>query len=186
MQRTIGPAAVVSLIALVGCVKQEEPLLSHGASGCASPITINEVLATGSVSVNEFGDTADWLEIYNAGTGLRMEAGEWYLSDEPADPLKYELPGLVLGEQEHLVIWCDGQDVVLDGIHTSFQLAAEGGSLALVRYTGGVTCLFDPIRYPAQEAAHGLSSGRAPDGTHAWVVLAFPTPGGPNEPMAEP
>ena len=186
MHRTVRSSAVVSLISLVGCVKQEEQALIQGPCGCASPITINEVLAAGSKELNEFGDAADWLELYNAGSGLRMEAGEWYLTDDPTDPLKYELPGLVLGEQEHLVIWCDGQDVVVDGIHTSFHLAAAGESLSLVRSVGGVTCLIDSVLYPPQEAAHGLSSGRSPDGTQAWTLLAFPTPGGPNDAMAGP
>ncbi len=174
------------LFALVGCAKQEEPVLMRSSSSCAAAITINEVSAAGSVEVNEFGDTADWLELYNAGSGFRMESGEWFLTDDPTDPLKYELPERVLREQEHLVIWCDGQDVVMDDIHTSFQLAAEGEWLALVHSTGGLTCLVDPVRYPAQDAAHGLSYGRSFDGSQAWSILALPTPGGPNEPMTEP
>lgn len=187
MLRAIRIALSVPLVALVACAKQEEAVLSNGLSSCASPIAINEVIASGSVEVNEFGDGADWLELYNAGSSLRMEAGEWYLTDDPEDPLKYELPGLVLREQEHLVIWCDGQDVVLEDIHASFHLAAEGEWLALVYSTAAMTCVVDSVRYPAQEAANGSSFGRTPDGTQAWEVLDLPTPGGPNEvPTLEP
>ena len=46
-------------------------------------------------------------------------------------PLKFELPELELQHLERTVIWCDGENITLDEIHTNFKLSVEDGSVRL-------------------------------------------------------
>lgn len=170
---------------LHACTKQDETTPVAVAAGCRSAIVINEVLAGGGTEKNEFGEVSDLLELYNAGNDAHLEPGAWFLTDDPDDLLKYELPSLTLREEAFLSIWCDGEDVVVDQVHTSFQLAAEGEWLALVHVDANGICVVDSVRYPAQQAAEGRSYGRYPDGTQAWHVQETATFGGPNAGPAE-
>ena len=157
-------AVLVLCVVLMACTKRDEVVLVPQATGCSTRIVINEVLATGSTDVNEFGERSDWLELYNAGTGVHFDQGEWYLTDNRENLLKFELPMTTLEENGHLLIWCDGLDVVENDIHASFQLAAEGEWLALVHASQGRACIIDSVSYVKSDEDRSRSGGRMPDG----------------------
>lgn len=169
-------AHILLCMALLACSKPTEPVLEHHSAIC-----INEVMAASSLADERSGGSGDWLELYNGGTTEQLASGEWFVTDDRDDLLKFELPGIALREMEHLRLWCDGNELVMEGVHASFRLASEGEWIALVRLVDGTPCIIDSIRYPPQHADHGLSFGRYPDGTQAWVITAIPTPRAPNE-----
>ena len=80
----------------------------------------------------------------------------------------------------HLVIWCDGLDVIADGIHASFMLSPDDGSLAIVHADAHGELIVSEVPITGSAGAE-ISIGRAPDGTASWLSLSPPTPGGPNE-----
>ncbi len=161
----------------VSCTKQvdREPGSTTGMS-----IHINEVFAASLLGENHPDANGDWLELYNAGPAMRLGSGEWFLTDNDEDLLKFELSGITLGEQERVRIWCDGRDGEDDGIHASFRLASKGEWLALVHLLNGRPCIIDSVRYAQQGGADRLSASRYPDGAPSWLTTK-PTPGGPNE-----
>lgn len=173
------------IMAAIGCAKRDEVVLLRSGS-CELPrITINEVLASGSTDTNEFGERSDWLELYNAGNDETLAPGEWYLTDSRDHLLKYELPMTNLEQGGHLLIWCDGQDMVANDIHASFRLAGDGEWLALVHARDGFASIVDSITYVSPASDRPRAFGRIPDGASQWAGIAESSPGHANMSFAE-
>lgn len=168
------------LFTLLACTKRDKVVLVQQENGCQTRIVINEVLAAGPTEVNEFGERSDWLELYNAGAGVDLAEGEWYLTDDRMDLLKFELPMMTLEEGEHRLIWCDGLDVVETDIHASFHLAAKGEWLALVHASEGCAYMIDSVSYVMTDDDRSRSVGRLADGATQWMPLSEPSPGKTN------
>jgi len=77
-------------------------------------VVINEVLCSNS-RLNydqDFGAFSDWIELYNP-TDRDFDMGGWYLSDNPENPDKWELPPNTMIESKgYLLFWADGKDLV--------------------------------------------------------------------------
>lgn len=163
---------------LVGCSGQGT--FDNVANGTASDkdIVINEVMPKGSSIANEFGETADWLELYNnSNTTITLDAGQWFLTDDPNDdPTKYELPELELKPNEHVLIWCDDENIVSNDIHTNFKLSSDGETVVLYHRKGrGDAQVIDVCTYEAITEG-GNSIARVKDGSATWSQKALPTP----------
>ena len=152
----------------------------------AGRLVVNEMVASGSMTANEFGDHADWIELYNPGPAIHIEASEWFLSDRSeGDAEPFELPAIDIPEKGYALIWCDGEDIVADEIHTDFALSSKDGSLRLVHVLDEAELIVDEV--PIKVGVSGdASMGRAPDGTSNWLGLPSQTPGAPNELAGEP
>lgn len=170
---------LLALPAVMAC-GQKEKFAAGPAAPTAGEVVINEAVAGESQEVNEFGQRSDWFEIHNPGPAISLKAGEWFVTDDLEEPLKYELPAMVLAENGFVVIWCDGMDVVQNDVHTNFAIDAEGETLAITALADGHAVAIDR-REVSSAATQGYSEGCVPDGTSAWKRLALPTPGGPNE-----
>jgi len=73
-------------------------------------LKINEFMSSNrDVLFDEDGDTPDWIEIYNYGNNP-VNLGEYYLSDNPADLLKWQLPEIELPANQPLLIFASGKD----------------------------------------------------------------------------
>ena len=83
------------------------------------------------------GNFPDWIEIYNSGD-LPMDLANWRLTDNPANLSLWTFPGVTLQPRTFLVVFASGAGVpdAQGRLHTSFQLAREGGFLALVEPDG--------------------------------------------------
>lgn len=159
-------------LSAMACSKQDF-LPAHDAS---VPVHINEVFAAGKKD-DEQGTNGDWLELYNAGAGLSLEQGAWFLTDDRNDLLKFELPETALAEGAHLRIWCDGADG--DGIHAPFRLSSKGEWIALVRQVNGQIAIIDSVHY-APRTRRSMSTSRFPDGASTWSKTTVATPGATN------
>ncbi len=56
-------------------------------------VVINEVMAQNSNTLAEpdFGESADWVELYNSGAE-DVDLSGWYITDKLSSPTKYALP----------------------------------------------------------------------------------------------
>jgi len=72
-------------------------------------LKINEIMSSNTVVVyDEDGDTPDWFEIINNGTA-EINLSDYYLS-ESTDLLKWQLPDMILGPNQPLLIYASGKD----------------------------------------------------------------------------
>ncbi len=136
----------------------------------SAQVVINEVCSSNAdVNIDpEFGNFSGWVELYNGGNGT-VNIGGYFLSDDPADPLKWQIPlGTIITSKSYQLIWCDQKFV---GFHAGFTLDPNGENLILSNPSGiGV----DNITYPKQFS--NTSFSRLIDGGSAWRITATPTP----------
>ncbi|MDA8968921.1 CotH kinase family protein [Akkermansiaceae bacterium] len=128
---------------------------------------------------DEDGDNSDWIEIYNPSASTAI-LQDYYLTDDPNDLTKWQIPDMNLDQLDHFVVFASGKDRAIAGseLHTNFNLRASGEYLALTKVANGITTIlseFDP--YPAQ--FEGISYGLNPDGT-TFGYFSSPTPDGDN------
>ena len=148
-------------------------------------VWINEFMASNPAGANAFvdedGDAADWIEIYNPNP-FDVELAGYSLTTETslADGWTFPNP-TVVGPDSYLVIFASGKNRVSAGqpLHSDFKLNAGGEYLALVDAQGRVVHEFPPA-YTAQYPgiSYGLTiSGNPP----AFDYFTVPTPGAANE-----
>lgn len=160
-----------TVFALSSCTKDEGPG-PEGRSTGIGRVVINEVyIAKGE---------PDWIELYNPGFDLRIDAGTHFLSDDDADPTRFDLPEIEIPAEGHVVIWCDGDDLAIDGIHANFALSGKEGMLHLISVIDGDTIHLDKVPLSGTTGPDA-TMGRAPDGSAQWILLSPATPGAPNE-----
>lgn len=105
------------------------------------------------------GDRHDWIELWNA-SGVSGDPEGWFLTDDPANLTKWQLPSVSIPAGGRLIVFASGEDRVESNsdLHTNFRLQSEaGGYLALVR-PDGVTLASEFRNYPEQQGdiAYGV------------------------------
>lgn len=129
-------------------------------------VVLSEVQTTARYTwLDENQTVCDWVELYNAGSETVVLDGA-YLSDDPADPLKWQIPSLTIAPNGYAVIRCGGENPGDAG----FRLSADGGRVTLTSAYGSPVTVLD---YPAMERDTTWALGK--DGSYA--VAAKPTPG---------
>lgn len=86
-------------------------LLAFGisASVCVSQVVINEYCSSTTTSLDEDGDSPDWIELYNSGTNdVNLEG--WALSDDFKNLTKWKFPSVVLPAKSYLLVFASGKD----------------------------------------------------------------------------
>lgn len=134
---------------------------------------INEIMATNATSLIEtdFYNFPDFIELYNSGnTGLSLS--DYYLSDDPENLLKWNLPSGTLAANQYYLIYCDKNNT---GRHANFGLSADGETAYLTHKSG---LLVDNVTFGKQYA--DVSYGRNPSELSQWHYCATPTPGKAN------
>lgn len=132
----------------------------------APAVVISEVQASARYTwLDSDGTVCDWIELYNVGTAPAV-LDRAYLSDDPANSLKWQIPSLTLQPGGYALIRCGG----MTQQDASFSLASSGGQITLSGPYGNLLCALD---YPAIERDTTWSWGS--DG--AYAVADLPTPG---------
>lgn len=111
------------------------------------------------------GTVSDWVELFNPGREPAVLDGA-YLSDDPADPLKWQIPSLTVEPGSYAVIRCGGTGVN----DAAFALDRSGTTLILSGKYGDLIASVD-----CPEMLRDESWSRQADGT--YLVTAQPTPG---------
>lgn len=123
----------------------------------------------GTTLTNAQGETADWIELYNA-SGAPTNLAGWYLTDSPGNLRKWKFPAAALDAYGFLLVFASGSSNSLLGseLHANFKLDSRGEYLALVRPDGvTVASSFEPA-YPEQAA--DISFGLRPGTTQVPLV----------------
>lgn len=172
------------LVALfAACTKDRDfPDVINPKDIAAGDVVINEYVATGSVLVDEFGNTSDWIELYNTTADtVFITANRWYLSDDAANPYKYAFPkDTFINPNGFFVLFADGLDTSATYLHTNFSLGAVGEDIVLSALNSkNQTIELDSRTFGPQTA--GKSEGRSPNGEDNWVTFDTPTPGSANQ-----
>ena len=137
-------------------------------------LVINEFLASNDASnADENGDFDDWIEIFNTTSNdLSMEG--LFLSDDPANLQKWDLPSVTIPAGGYKLIWAD-EDGADGELHANFKLSAGGESIHFSREDGTI---LDEVTFGEQTA--DVSYGRLPNGTGPFTDLS-PTPKANND-----
>ncbi len=122
------------------------------------------------------GDRSPWIELHNASRTPVNLAG-WFLTDNPAQPTKWRLPGVVLLPDKYLVLFASGKDRAKDlaHLHTNFKITPAITHLALFN---SQTNLVSELPPAPQIPDH--SDGRLPGEPAIRGHFTHPTPGRPN------
>jgi hypothetical protein len=149
------------------------PLLLHGAS-LSSQIVINEISARNETTVSLSGEVHDWIEILNTSDAV-VQTTDYYISDDPENPQKWQLPNDELAPGEYRLIFASGQETNSDEWHAPFKIGAGEETILLSRGT----LVVQQINALYLESDHG--QGAFPDGANTIVGYSVPTPGSGND-----
>ena len=142
-----------------------------------SSLFINELMADNDVTIpGPDMNYPDWIELYNAGTEPLNLSG-LYLTDDFTNPTKWQFPNnSTIDSGEYLLIWGDGYNTSKEGLYATFQLNANGDSVALFSSDG--TTIIDSVTFRKQ--IRDTSYGRLPDAGDDWEYFSDSTPGSAN------
>lgn len=139
-----------------------------------SNIVINEVVASNSVIVDDFGAKDDYIEVYNKGDQAVNIAG-WYFTDTKSNLTLHQISSsdaskTTVPAKGRLIFWADGEPG--QGVnHLDFKLSKDGETVVLSRKDlQNNTLIVDSVTYPIMDA--NLSYSRLPDGGLVWMVQA--------------
>jgi hypothetical protein len=124
----------------------------------------------GSLTDSE-GDTPDWIEIWNI-SGDTGDLNGYYLTDDPANPVKWQLPEVTFNAEGYVIVFASGKDRrdPAAELHTSFKLDASSGAyLALVK-PDGITVASEFVNYPKQY--EDISYGRGFGDPHPVTLIS--------------
>jgi hypothetical protein len=143
---------------------------------------INEFMSSNQGAYfDEYGNDADWIEIFNADDSDADLAG-LFLTDNLDNPAKWRIP---FGSPEETTVEAGGYRVLFaDGhpglgpLHLDLRLNTSGEEVGLSYMSGENVVWLDSIRF--RTLYSNISAGRYPDGTDNWVTMPAYTPGASN------
>jgi len=147
-------------------------------------IRINEMVASNlSLIADEMGDHDDWVELYNTDA-TAVNIGGWYLSDDPGNPKKWQIPaGTTVPAGGHVLIWCDNEPT--EGpLHATFALSAGGEGVGLFHDVAHGNVQIDYLSFP--RIGLNVSYGRSPDGADSVGFMTSVTPSAANASLNPP
>src|SRR6266496_111316 len=125
------------------------PFFLAWPAAAQADVIISEFMpANDRTLADEDGAFPDWIELFNAGSGPVNLLG-WHLTDNPGAPGQWTFPSVTVAPGGFLVVFASGKNRTNDPthLHTSFQLDADGGYLALVKPDGAA--IASAFTYPA-------------------------------------
>ena len=136
-------------------------------TGSDMNITITEVMTDNScVTTGTAPQPWDWVELTNTGNTAADLSGT-YLSNDPADPLKWQIPSLTLAPGEAAVVYCAGNDGS-EGC-APFGLSKTGCTVTLTSKLGNT---LSQVTCPALETDYSWSLNA--DGSYQATDMATP------------
>jgi len=148
----------------------------------SNDLRINELVARNSHGISdEFGETDDWIEIYNPGAVAVNLAG-WYVSDTLESSSFYRIPSFDLTKTlvpagGYLILWADGEPA--EGVaHLPFKFDNEGEEFYLARMVNNNLTIVDQVVFPSLE--RDVPYGRYPNASGSFRRLSDPTPNAAN------
>jgi hypothetical protein len=174
--------SIAAFTVLVACTKDRDFPDNTQNDVKAGDVVINEYAVNGATLTNEFGNTDDWIELFNTTSDTAfIKQNRFYLSDDETDPYKYTVTkDTFITPGGYLLVFADGLDTIATQIHTNFSLSAAGESISLWNLNSQNQAIeVDTRTFGAQPS--GQSEGRSPDGSNTWLFFTTPTPGASNQ-----
>lgn len=144
---------------------------------------LNEICITNKMYVDEYRQSDDWIEIYNAGSSP-IDLGGMYLSDKRGNLTKYMIPNdqpekTTVAGRGYLVLWADEQPEQ-GANHLSFALSAsKQQTVSLSTLVSDSLVVIDSVRYELHEKGETFARFSYDDfGT--WMLTKWPTLGTSN------
>ena len=126
--------------------------------------------------LDEDGDSSDWLELVNLGEEPASLKNCW-LSNDAGEPEMWQLPDLVLGSGERILIFCSGKNRTEGEYHTNFTLSKSGGCICL----SSTSSVLDTAYYSVAEKDASFVFLSEKDQTLEKAIMTWQvTPGFPN------
>jgi hypothetical protein len=144
-------------------------------------IVINEFNATRSGAQDEFGETEDWIELFNAGTE-EVNLDGLYLTDNFSNKTKFRITESIAGEMvlapgAYKVFFADEQ-IEQGSSHLNFKLSADGEQIGLYYEEGKSLLMYDTTLFGLQKEDYSLA--RIPNGSGPFKETIAMTPGSEN------
>jgi len=77
-----------------------------------------------------------------------MDLSDYFLSDNPSRPLKWQFPeGTQIEAGERRLIWADENGKASGGLHANFKLSAKGENIILAKRKDGDTTIIDFLAF---------------------------------------
>jgi len=138
-------------------------------------LVLSEFLSSNKTGiVDNYGGDEDWIEIKNTGNQSVNLKGK-YLSDDLANPTKFELPDVTIEPNHFYLVWAD-EDGGQGLNHANFKLNADGESIGLFDSYENNFSAISFLTYTSQKT--DVSTGINSSGK--WENQAFITPMGEN------
>lgn len=128
-------------------------------------VVINEIMAINDTEIgiaDQNGEYDDWIELYN-NTANSINLKDYYLSDDKANPAKWQLPDTTIAANGFLIIWAD-KDIEQKGLHTNFKLSKGGEFLS---FSNPNSQIIDSLTFGEQELPKTYA--RIPNGTGSFA-----------------
>jgi Lamin Tail Domain/Secretion system C-terminal sorting domain len=143
----------------------------------ANPISgliINEVSAASTNATDEFGETEDWIELYNSSSASIL-LDNIFITDNLQTKLKHVFPAGsgTINPGEYKLIWADNQ-TGQSKLHTNFRLSADGEQVGLYHMVGSELNTLDEVTFVNH--TKNITASRIPNLTGPIVLTALPTP----------
>lgn len=137
---------------------------------------INEVCSSNQTTLtDQFGNTPDWIELYNPNSEPIDLAG-FYLTDDQENPTKWQFESGILSGFDHFIVFGSNEDLPNQSPpHTSFKISQQGETIFLFSQS---LELVDSLELPFVPS--DMSYGAATDGAESPAFFNLPTPGTTN------
>ncbi|MDF7822785.1 lamin tail domain-containing protein [Pontiellaceae bacterium B12227] len=166
-------------------------LTAVNLNGSVNAVRSVTVVAPGEAIISEFMadndgsyldedlDASDWIELNNP-TAVAANLNGYYLTDDPLNLMKWQLPDVTLNPGSFLIVFASGKDRAVAGsvLHANYSLKAGGEYLALVKPDGTTVVSEFGSEFVGQK--NGISYGYGSGLTELGYLLV-PTPGSENE-----
>jgi hypothetical protein len=145
-------------------------------------VVINEFMASNQNAYeDEFGEHADWIELFNTEQ-FDVNIAGFYVTDDLGKPFKWKIPDgfpdiTTVLAGGYIVLFAD-KDTLQGPLHLDIKLGAGGEEMGLSLITNNMFHWIDTVTYGPQTT--DVSFGRYPDGSSNWEMMAQYTPGASN------
>lgn len=139
-------------------------------------LAINEISATNTNTLDEFGQSEDWIELKNIGS-TPIDLQGLLITDNPSKKGKFQLSSpngtWPLAAGNYQLLWAD-DDEKQGPQHLSYNLSADGEGVFIYQLVGFDTILIASHTFEKQ--IRGFSLARIPDGTGNFEFTFSKTP----------
>ena len=159
-------------------------ILVSNIQNISAQVVINEYSASNLFTIlDNYSSNEDWVELFNTGS-TSFNLGGYYLSDNPADSVKWQFPaGVSIPANGFIKIWLSGRNEVAGGhYHTNFKLTQSKANPDHIILTSPSGTVLESVQIQITQKDH--SRGKKPNGSGNWVIFTNPTPGSSNNSAA--